>query len=321
MSRLAVLSVLVCLIAGCRNAERPVVGVVPKGANHIFWQTVHAGAIKAAQEYGLSIEWNAPTVEIDAGRQIDIVQSMITRHLAGVAVAPVDRTALVNVVERAATAGIPVAVFDSDVDTDKRVAYVATDNREAGRLAARFLGDLLGGEGEVAIIGFVPGSASTMERDEGFTAEMKQAFPNIRIVQTVFGMADRAKARAVTENILTAHPDLRGIFADNESSSAGAVMALKARANTRVRTVAFDANDQLIADLQDRLIDALVLQNPFLMGYESVKAIGMKLKGETPKARIDSGVQLVKRVDMERPDIVELLRPDVQRWLRMENRR
>jgi ribose transport system substrate-binding protein len=154
-----------------------------------------------------------------------------------------------------------------------------------------------------------------MEREEGFAEELKKGFPNIRIVQTVFGMADRAKSLAATENILNAHPDLRGLFADNESSSAGAVMALKARGNTRVRTVAFDANEQLIADLQDRVIDALVVQNPFKMGYESVKAIGLKLRGETPAATIDSGVRLITRTELENPDVVELLHPDIQKWL------
>ena len=99
-----------------------------------------------------------------------------------------------------------------------------------------------------------------------------------------------------------------------------AVMALKARGNSRVRTVAFDANDQLIADLQHRDIDALVVQNPFLMGYESVKAIGMKLKGQTPPAQVDSGVRLISRFDLEKPEVVELLRPDVQRWLGQENK-
>jgi ribose transport system substrate-binding protein len=318
MNRFAFAFLIVFLCVGCRRAERPVVGVVPKGANHIFWQTVHAGAVKAAQEYGLDIEWNAPAIEIDAGRQIAIVDSMVTRHLAGVALAPVDRGALVAVVERAATAGIPVAIFDSDIDTDKRITFVATNNREGGRMAARFLGGLLLGEGDVAIVGFMPGSAATMERDEGFTEEMKKEHPGIRIVQTAFGMADRAKARAVTENILAAHPNLRGLFTDNESSSAGAAMALKARANTRVRTVAFDSSDQLISDLRDRVIDALVLQNPFLMGYESVKALGMKLRGETPRPHVDSGVYLVRREDMEKPEVVELLRPDIRRWLELD---
>jgi ribose transport system substrate-binding protein len=147
MRRLVALAAAVLLLAGCRSRTKPVVGVVPKGANHIFWQTVHAGAVKAAQEFDFEIEWNAPTLEIDSSRQIAIVESMINRRLAGIALAPVDRKALVNVVERAAAEGIPVAIFDSDIDTDKRITYVATNNREGGRMAARQLGQLMQGTG------------------------------------------------------------------------------------------------------------------------------------------------------------------------------
>ena len=288
---------------------------MPKGANHIFWQTVHAGAIKAAREYNLEVEWNAPPTEIDSSRQIAIVESMVNRKLAGIVLAPVDRQALVNVVERAARAEIPVAIFDSEIDTKRRITYVATNNREGGRMAARHLGELLQGKGKVAIVGFMPGSASTMEREEGFEQEMRAKFPGIRVVQKVFGMADRAKALAATENILAAHPDLEGLFADNESSSVGAVRALTSRGNWRVRTVAFDANEQLIDNLRDKMIDALIVQDPFKMGYESTKAIGMKLRGETPPAHVDSGVTLVTRADLEKPDIVQLLFPDIQTYL------
>lgn len=291
------------------------VGVVPKGANHIFWQTVHAGALKAAKEMNVDIEWNAPTLEIDSSRQIAIVESMVNRRLAGIAVAPVDRKALVGVVERAAAAGIPVAIFDSDVDTDKRLTYIATDNREGGRMAAREIGELLRGEGEAAIISFMPGSAATMEREEGFREEVKKRFPGIKIVQTAYGMADRAKARAATENIMAAHPELRGLFADNESSSAGAVLALKARGDAKVRMVGFDSNDQLVADVQDRYIDALVIQKPMQMGYESVKAIIRKLQGQRVPTRVDLSAVLVTRADLEKPDVIELLHPDVKTWL------
>jgi ribose transport system substrate-binding protein len=303
------------LLAGCREAPKKIVGVVPKGANHIFWQTVHAGAIKAANEENLQVEWNAPTLEIDSSRQIAIVESMVNKQLAGIALAPVDRKALVGVVERATTAGIPVAIFDSDVDTDKRITYIATDNREGGRKAARLLGELLLGDGEVAVISFMPGSAATMEREEGFREELAKSFPKIRVVQTAYGMADRAKARAATENIMAAHPNLRGLFADNESSSAGAVLALKSRGNAQVRMVAFDSNDQLVADLQDRHIDALVVQKPFEMGYESVKAIGRKLGGQRVANRMDLPAVLVRRADLEKPDVIQLLHPDITTWL------
>src|SRR6478752_2193588 len=135
--------------SGSGSSRKPVVGVIPKGANHIFWQTVHAGANKAASEYGLEVDWNAPTLEIDTSRQIAIVDAMINRRVAGLALAPVDKKGLVSVVERASDAGIPVAIFDSDLDTTKRLTYVATDNREGGRLAARELARLLPDESKV----------------------------------------------------------------------------------------------------------------------------------------------------------------------------
>lgn len=285
------------------------IGVVPKGANHIFWLTVKAGAEKAAAEGGYSVEWNAPALEIDAKRQQDIVESMLNRKLAGIALAPVDKKALVSVVERATAAGIPTVIYDSDVDTEQRLSYIATDNKEGGRMAARRLGELLGGKGKVGVIGFMPGSASTMEREDGFTEEIKAKFPNIQLVGVQFGMADRAKAMAVTENMMTAHPDLAGLFADNESSSSGAVQALKSRGNRKVKLVAFDASDALVTDLKDGWIDSLILQDPYRMGYESVKAITQKLSGGTLAARQDLAATLATRDDLAAGRVAKQLLP------------
>lgn len=310
---------LVIVTAACRQADVRIVGVVPKGTNHIFWQTVHAGAVKAAREFHFEIEWNAPTLEVDSSRQIEIVESMINRRLAGIVLAPVDRHALVAVVQRAAREGIPVSIFDSAIDTGSIVSYVATNNTEGGRMAACRLGEILGGKGKVGVIGFMPGSASTMEREDGFQSEIRAHFPGIEIVGLQFGMADRAKAMGETENILTAHPDLAGLFADNESSSSGAVQALKSRRATTVKLVAFDASDQLLADLRSGVIDSLVVQNPFRMGYESTRAIGLKLAGQTPPAKIDSGATLVRREDLDKPEIRELLHPNIERYLRNAN--
>jgi ribose transport system substrate-binding protein len=309
------LALVAASLAGCKREQTVRIGVVPKGANHIFWQTVHAGAIKAGQEFGAEIEWNAPTLEVDASRQIEIVDSMINKQLSGLVLAPVDRKALVAPVERAAAAGMPVAIFDSDIDTKKRITYVATDNREGGRMAARRLAEIIGGKGKVAVIGFMPGSASTMEREEGFAEEIKK-YPNIQLLAILFGMADRAKSLAVTENLMTANSDLAGLFADNESSSSGTVQALKSRNAKNVKLVAFDASDQLIQDMKDGWIDSLVVQNPFKMGYESTKAVLLKLKGQEPVNHIDSGATLVKASDLEQPAIKELLFPDIQQYLK-----
>jgi ribose transport system substrate-binding protein len=300
--------------AGCHRGERQIVGVVPKGANHIFWQTVHAGAIRAAQEYGFEVQWNAPALEIDSSRQIAIVDSMINQHLSGIVLAPVDKSALVAVVERAGRAGIPVAIFDSGIDTGDILCYVATDNLEAGRMAARRMGSILGGKGKVGVVGFMAGSASTMQREDGFTGEIKKSFPSVEITGVQFGMADRAKAMAVAENLLTAHPDLAGIYADNESSAEGALQAVSTR-GAKVKLVVMDASETLLAALRTGTVDSIVVQNPFRMGYESTKAIGMKLRNENPQRLQDSGATLVRREDLEREDIRQLLFPDINQYL------
>ena len=148
-----------------------------------------------------------------------------------------------------------------------------------------------------------------MEREEGFAAELAAKFPGIEMVGLHFGMADRAKAMAVTENVLTAHPDLAGLFADNESSSSGAVQALKSRGNRKVKLVAFDASEQLVADLREGWIDSLVLQDPYRMGYESVKAITRKLAGETPASRLDLPATLVTREELVAGTVTKQLLP------------
>ena len=145
--------------------------------------------------------------------------------------------------------------------------------------------------------------------------EMRSKYPNVQLLGVQFGMANRAKAMSVTENVLTAHPDLAGIFADNESSSVGAVQAVKARGNRAVRIVAFDASDQLINDFRDGWIDSLIVQDPFKMGYESTRAIAVKLRGGSPVRRLDLPAVLIQRSDLERPAVNRLLFPDLKAYL------
>jgi ribose transport system substrate-binding protein len=313
---LAIVLAAALAMTACTKTPSKTIGVVPKGSTHIFWRTVNAGALKAASETGYQILWNAPAQEGDRSRQIAIVESMINQRVAGIALAPCDRSALSGVVDRAADAGIPVMIFDSGIDTTRRLGYVGTDNRQGGRVAARRLGEALSGKGLVAIITDTPGSASTTERDEGFTQEMKEKFPGIRLLDIQFCEASRAKARAITENLLSAHADLAGIFADHENANSGAVLALKARAKGAVKLVGFDASEPLVDDLREGWIDSLVIQNPFRMGYDSVKGIAAKLGGAAAPADVDTGVTLVRSGDLSRADIRELLFPDIEKYFR-----
>ncbi|MBC8164856.1 MAG: substrate-binding domain-containing protein [Bryobacteraceae bacterium] len=302
-------------LSGCHRSSQRTVGMVPKGSSNLFWQTVHAGALKAAREFKFNLEWNAPSLETDSSRQVEIVESMINRRLAGLILAPVDRKALAGVVDKAAVQNVPTVIFDSAIDSDKMISYVATDNLAGGRLAARRLGEVLAGKGKVAILGFMLGSASTMEREQGFQQELAKSFPGIAMVDLRFSNSDRSVAMALAENIMTAHPDLGGFFADNEGSSTGAARALKSRNAKHIKLVAFDTTPQLIDDLRTGWLDSIVVQAPFAMGYKAAEAMGLHLQGKKPLAHIDSGVRLIRSSDLEAPDVKELLNPDLKPYL------
>ena len=199
--------------------KKRVVGVVPKGLAHLFWQSVHAGAAAAGREFDVDIQWNGPSLETEYSRQIQIIDAMITRRVDALAIAAADQVALVQVVDRAMAQGIPVTIFDSGLNSTNYTSFVATNNYAAGELAARQLGRLLGGKGKAAMLMHVPGSRSTVDRETAFDAVMAKEFPGISIVARQFGMSDRARAMAAAEDMFTAHPGLDGIFASAEPST------------------------------------------------------------------------------------------------------
>ena len=304
-------------LAACSRSRKKLVAVIAKGRSHIFWLTVQAGAMAAGEEFGLDIEWNAPAQETEYARQIQIVESMIAKRVDGLVLAATDRKALVGPVDRATSSGIPVTIFDSGLDSTNYMSYVATDNVEAGRMGARALAKLLGGKGKAAVIQHVPGSVSTMDREQGFEEVIARDFPQIRIVQKLYGMSDRAKSMAAAENILTAHPDLDGFFASTEPSSTGTVLALKGRGvNGKVKLVAFDSNETMIEDVRQGNIHAMVVQDPFKIGYEAVKTIAIKLQGGQPPKRMDLAAVVVSRDNLDTPEMKKLLNPDVKKYLR-----
>ncbi len=305
------------LLGSCNRKTKKTVAVIPKGTSHIFWLMVQAGAMSAGEEFGLDIQWNGPTKETEYSRQMDIVDSMIARRVDGIVLAACDRKALVPVVDRAVAAGIPVTIFDSGLDSTNFMSYVATDNTEGGRLGARALGKLLGGKGEVAVIQNVPGSISTIERESGFEEVMGKEFPGIKIVQKLYSMSDRSKAMEAAENIMTAHPALGGFFCSTEPGATGTILAVKGRKlSGKVKLVGFDANDSMIEDLRGGTLDAMVVQDPFKMGYEAVKTIVDKLGGKQPPKRMDLPAVVIDRANLDQPEIQKLIKPDLKKYLK-----
>jgi ribose transport system substrate-binding protein len=303
------------ILSSCNRDTKRRIGVVPKGRAHLFWQSVHAGANKAAGETGVEVEWNGPASETDFNGQLQIVEAMINKHLDAIVLAPIDKKVMVSVVERATRSNIPVVIFDSPVDTDQFVAQVATDNYKAGQLAAERMGKITGGKGKIAIVAVQVGAASTMAREQGFEDTIKSKYPGIRIMDKRYGEAAVERSLTVAENMLTAYSDLDAMFASNESSTVGASRALKARGGTKVQLVGFDSGPSLEEDLKSGVIDSLVVQDPFTMGYRALTIAVKKLNGETPQKIQNLEPHLVTRADLDKPDVRALLNPDLKKYL------
>ncbi len=310
---LALLYILL-FASGCNRVHKTTVAVIPKATADIFWQSVHAGAAKSARASDVDLVWDGPAAETDIAGEMQIVETMINRQVDAIVLAPSDRSAFKIVVDRAAAAGIPVIIYDSGIDTDKYVTFVATDNYQGGALGADRLGQILNGKGQIVIIKTPPGGASTTAREDGFRHELQEKFPAIQILDERFGMASLALSLSVAENMLTAHPGLNGIFCSNESGTEGAAQAVKARGG-KIKLVGFDSSPLLISELKGGIIDSLVIQNPFQMGETAVEQALRALRGEKTPKQIFLPPRLIRAADLSDPAVHAQLYPDLQRFL------
>jgi ribose transport system substrate-binding protein len=204
--------------------------LIPKGTTHEFWKSIHAGAMKAADELGnVEVIWQGPQKEDDRVLQIQLVQSAIAAGVDGIVLAPLDARALVQPVEDAAAKGIPVLIFDSGLETSKMVSYVATNNYNGGVLAATRLGELLRGNGKVILLRYAVGSESTEQREKGFTDTLARDFPAISLLSdTEYAGPTSDSAQQKSQNLVTRYrTQVDGIFCPNESSASGMLRALE----------------------------------------------------------------------------------------------
>ncbi len=302
------------------SAKKLRIAVVPKGTTHEFWKAVHAGAAKAAKELNVEVIWKGPLKEDDLKSQVDLVQSFTAQGVAGLVLAPLNESALVAPVKAAVKSGVPVVIFDSDLKGSEHASFVATDNRAAGRLAGEKLGALLGGKGNLIVLRYQEGSASTHNREEGFLEAIRK-FPEIKVLSdNQYGGATTESAFAASENLLLAHNaakgQLQGAFCPNESTTFGMLLALeKAGLAGKLRFVGFDSSAKLVDAIRAGKLDGLVLQNPFNMGYLAVKTIISHIKKEKVASRIDTGASFVDKANMDQPDMKALLSPPLAEWL------
>jgi ribose transport system substrate-binding protein len=312
-----------CAGVGIEKDEDLTVAVIPKGTSHAFWQSIHAGAEKAAQELGVTVVWRGPLREDDRDSQVTEVENAVARGVDGIALAPLDDSALAAPVSSAMKRGIPVVIFDSGLKGDDYVSFVATDNDAGGRLAGEHMARLLNGKGRIVLLRYAEGHDSTTRREQGFLAAVKQ-HPGLQLVsENQYGGADVEEAYKKSESILSTLKradgslDVDGVFSPNESSTFAMLRVLQDNGWAgKVRFVGFDASENLVKGLRTRQIDGLVVQDPVKMGYLSVKTLVAHIKGEPIERRIDTGVRLITPEELDNPEVRELLQPDLSKWLK-----
>jgi ribose transport system substrate-binding protein len=302
------------------------IAVIPKGTTHEFWKAVHTGAVKAQKElegkgYKINVIWKGPLREDDRDQQIQVVENFINRKVDGIALAPLDSSALVAPVELAANMKIPMVIFDSGLKSDRMISYISTDNYKGGVLGAKRLAELLNGKGKVILVRYQVGSASTEEREAGFLDEMKK-YPNINLISTnQYAGATRETAYQVSQTVLTRlGREVDGIFMPNETATVGMMLALRdiKRAGGSVKLVGFDAGSQLIDGLKRGDVQGLVVQNPVKMGYLSVMTLVNYIEKKPVEKKVDTGVVMVTKENMETPEMKDLLAPPVEKYLGRE---
>ncbi|MCB0334727.1 MAG: substrate-binding domain-containing protein [Bdellovibrionales bacterium] len=303
--------------------EKMVIAVIPKGASHEFWKSVHAGAEKASQELGVDIIWKSPAKESDREEQIKIVEDFTISGVSGIVLSPADDTALRLPVKEAVSSGIPVIIIDSELKSQDQLSFVATDNYQGGVLAARELARQLNNKGKAIMLRYQVGQASTTKREEGFLKTMADEFPEIEIVSSnQHSGVTTETAYQASENLLARFkgPDgkltIDGIFAPCEPVAFGMLRALEdMKLGGTVKLVGFDASEKLVQGLEQGYIDALIMQDPVGMGYHGVKLMKDHLEGKKIDTRLDTGVFIVTKENMAEPKMQALIKPDLEKWL------
>jgi ribose transport system substrate-binding protein len=304
------------LLVSCNKSSKSDqlnIAVIPKGTTHIYWKSVEAGANKAAAELNVKVTFIGPQREDDRSQQIVTNQAL---QNDAIVLAPLDAVALRDATKSVAEKGKPVVIIDSGLADSASfiTSYVATDNREGGRIAARRLSELLEGKGKVAVLRYMQGSASTEQREEGFLEEIKKS-PGIEVVSSEqFSGATASQAQDVATNLLTrlASADglsIQGLFCSNQTNTYGMLQALRGKnLGGKVKFIGFDCDATFIDALKKGEMDSTILQDPVNMGYLGVKTAVAKLKGEKVEPLIDTGATLVTAATMADPKVAELIK-------------
>ncbi len=286
--------------------EKMYIPMISKGFQHQFWQAVKAGADKAAAEFNVEVTFEGPDNETMVDRQIDMLSAALAKKPSAIGFAALDSQAAIPLLRQAEAANIPVIAFDSGVDSSIPLSTAATDNKAAAALAAEKMAELIGDEGDVALVVHDQTSRTGIDRRDGFVEWMAMNKPKIQVVAIEYGGGDQLKSTEITKAILQANPNLKGIFGANEGSAIGVVNGAR-EMGRQVVIIGYDSGAAQKQAVRDGLMAGAITQNPVGIGYETVKAAVAAAKGEPVVPNIDTGFYYYDKSNIDAPEIAAVL--------------
>ncbi|MGI9951842.1 ABC transporter substrate-binding protein [Moorellaceae bacterium AZ2] len=288
--------------------KKPYIPLISKGFQHQFWQAVKLGAEKAAKDYNVDITFEGPESESQVDKQIDMLQAALSKNPSAICLAALDSKAVIPLLEKAKAANIPVIGFDSGVDSDIPVTTAATNNVAAAAFAADKMAELIGGEGEIALIVHDQTSRTGIDRRDGFVNRIKEKYPKIKIVDIQYGGGDHLKSTDLAKAIIQAHPNLKGFFGANEGSAVGIINAVKElKKEGKIVIVGYDSGKQQMDAIRSGIMAGAITQDPIGIGYKAVEAAVKAIKGEKLPKEIDTGFHWYDKSNIDSPQIKPLL--------------
>lgn len=303
--------ILFCLCGCGADAALPVrrsVALIVKSTDTEFWLSAFAGARAAATEYNLELSIAGPETEEDYEAQNHMIEEAVEAGAEAIVFSAIDYENNAAAIDSAALEGIEIVSIDSGVGSDQVSAYIGTDNYAAGRMAAQAALEGLEGPLHVGIINYDEGTANGQERERGATDALSESV-RAQITAVVNTLSDADCARTDTASLLTAHPEINVLVAFNEPTSVGAAQAIETLGlSDAVFFVGFDSNVVTIDGLQDGCVDALVVQNPYAMGYLGVESAYKLLSGQGGlEPMVDTSTRIVDRKNLFSMDSQKVL--------------
>src|SRR5208283_5098140 len=296
---------------------KPTIPIIVKDTTSHYWQIVLAGARKAGKDLNVNVPELGAQSESDINGQISILENAVSEKPAAIVISPTQFKALGKPIDEAAKQAIIIGI-DSAADSKAFTSFLTTDNVQGGRIAADGLADAIKAkygkaEGDVALITSIAGVGSLDQRAKGFKEELAAKYPGLKLVADKVADGMATTGLNIMTDLITANPNLRGVFASNLIMAQGAGQAIaENKVADKIKLVGFDSDDKLIKLLTDGTIVALVVQDPYRMGYDGIKTALAASKGEKVEANVDTGANLVTKANMDQPKEHALLYPPVK---------